>query len=221
MVMPENDPPLIIEPPQPARACVLWLHGLGADGYDFEPLVPHLGLHLTRDTRFVFPHAPQRPVTVNGGMVMRAWYDIVDSDVTRDVDQAGIQNSVQILGALRQAQIDLGIAPTRIVLAGFSQGGVIALQAGLTGAQPPAGILALSTYLAAGEAPDQAGESPCPIFMGHGDQDPVIPLRHGLESKQKLEDAGYRVTWRTYPMPHAVCPDEIRDLADWLSGILG
>ncbi|RKZ38012.1 MAG: carboxylesterase [Gammaproteobacteria bacterium] len=218
--MPDNDQPLIIEPPQPARACVLWLHGLGADGYDFEPLVPHLGLHLTRDTRFVFPHAPQRPVTVNGGMVMRAWYDIVDPDVTRDVDQEGIHDSVQILRGLMEAQIALGVAPARIVLAGFSQGGAIALHTGLTCAQPPAGILALSTYLAPGNTPDKAGDSGFPIFMAHGDQDPVIPLKHGLQSKQKLEDAGYRVTWRTYPMPHAVCPEEIRDLADWLSGVL-
>lgn len=205
--------------PEP-RLAVIWLHGLGADGHDFEPIVPEL--HLPQDTpvRFIFPHAPMQPVTINGGMVMRAWYDIMAMDLGSAVDAEGIDRSASHLSRLVAATVDSGFAPERIVLAGFSQGGVIALHTGLQHPQRLAGIIALSTYVA---LPEQLQESASdanrnlPVFMAHGRHDPVIPFALAERSRDFLLAQGYPVQWRDYPMEHAVHPEEIRDIAAWLN----
>lgn len=214
---------VIIEPPEPADAAVIWLHGLGADGHDFEPIVPHLGVHNTRHIRFVFPHAPQIPVTINGGYVMRAWYDVVDADLRRRADEKGVRGSEQILRDYVAQELTQGIDSKRIVVAGFSQGGAIALHMGLRYPNPLAGILALSTYLPLPEAVSaqrHASNAAVPIFLAHGQYDPVIPFQAGENSRAQLESLGYSVEWHSYPMPHAVCPDEIMDIAVWLSAVL-
>lgn len=214
---------VIIEPPEPADAAVIWLHGLGADGHDFEPIVPHLGVHNTRHIRFVFPHAPQIPVTINGGYVMRAWYDVVDADLRRRADEKGVRGSEQILRDYVAQELAQGIDSKRIVVAGFSQGGAIALHMGLRYPKPLAGILALSTYLPlpeAAAAQRHASNAAVPIFLAHGQYDPVIPFQAGENSRAQLESLGYSVEWHSYPMPHAVCPDEIMDIAVWLSAVL-
>ncbi len=214
---------VIIEPPEPADAAVIWLHGLGADGHDFEPIVPHLGVHNTRHIRFVFPHAPQIPVTINGGYVMRAWYDVVDADLRRRADEKGVRGSEQILRDYVAQELTQGIDSKRIVVAGFSQGGAIALHMGLRYPNPLAGILALSTYLPLPEAVAaqcHASNAAVPIFLAHGQYDPVIPFQAGENSRAQLESLGYSVEWHSYPMPHAVCPDEIMDIAVWLSAVL-
>lgn len=214
---------VIIEPPEPADAAVIWLHGLGADGHDFEPIVPHLGVHNTQHIRFVFPHAPQIPVTINGGYVMRAWYDVVDVDLRRRADEKGVRGSEQILRDYVAQELAQGIDSKRIVVAGFSQGGAIALHMGLRYPKPLAGILALSTYLPlpeAAAAQRHASNAAVPIFLAHGQYDPVIPFQAGENSRAQLESLGYSVEWHSYPMPHAVCPDEIMDIAVWLSAVL-
>lgn len=213
-----------IDPPTPPQATVIWLHGLGADGHDFEPIVPQLQLQLPIPVRFVFPHAPRRPVTINGGYVMRAWYDIAASDLSRGEDGDGIRESARHLDALIEREIHNGIAPRRIVLAGFSQGGAIALHAGLRYPRRLAGILALSTYLplAATVALEaHAANRDIPIFMAHGNEDTVVPLPHALISKRSLTELGYPVEWRSYAMPHSLCNEEIADIAGWLAHTLG
>lgn len=200
---------------------VIWLHGLGADGHDFEPIVPELG--LTRAVRFVFPHAPMQPVTVNGGMVMRAWYDIVGMDFGADVDTIGINQSSAHLRRLIQNTVESGIPSDRIILAGFSQGGVIALHTGLLYPDKLAGIVALSTYVAIPEAIQRSASEAnreIPIFMAHGRFDPVIPYSLGQQSKDFLAEAGYPVQWHAYPMEHSVHPEEIRHIADWLNDLI-
>ncbi|MGC1953175.1 MAG: alpha/beta fold hydrolase [Gammaproteobacteria bacterium] len=214
---------VILEPPEPADAAVIWLHGLGADGHDFEPIVPYLGMHNTRHIRFVFPHAPQIPVTINGGYVMRAWYDVVDVDLRRRADEKGVRGSEQILRDYVAQELAEGLDSKRIVVAGFSQGGAIALHMGLRYPKPLAGILALSTYLPLPEAvavERHASNASVPIFLAHGQYDPVIPFEAGANSRTQLESLGYRVEWHSYPMPHAVSPDEITDIAVWLSTVL-
>lgn len=218
-----SDPPIIIEPPEPATAAVIWLHGLGADGSDFEPIVPELGDAVTRSVRYVFPHAPQRAVTINAGMVMRAWYDIADTDIARRADEEGVRASAALLEGLVEEECGKGIATERIVLAGFSQGGAIALHTGLRYARPLAGILALSTYLPLEQAAVEerhAANRDVPVFLAHGSQDPVIPLALSEHSRRLLVDQGYRVECHTYPMPHSVCAEEIRDIAAWLERVL-
>lgn len=218
-----NATAVVIEPPEAADASVIWLHGLGADGHDFEPIVPHLGVHNTRHIRFVFPHAPQIPVTINGGYVMRAWYDIVDVDLRRRADEKGVRGSEQILRDYVTQELAQGIGPNRIVIAGFSQGGAIALHTGLRYPKPLAGILALSTYLPLPQAADaerHPSNASIPIFLAHGRQDPVIPFQAGENSRTQLQALGYGVEWHSYPMPHAVCPEEIIDIAVWLSAVL-
>jgi len=218
-----GDTPLIIEPDEPATASVIWLHGLGADGHDFEPIVAELGEAATRNVRYVFPHAPRMAVTINGGMEMRAWYDIVDTDLANRADEAGVRASAGIVETLIEEELAKGLASTRIVLAGFSQGGAIALHTGLRYPKPLAGILALSTYLplqdTLGSEADEANRS-IPIFLAHGSQDPVIPLQLSERSRQLLASQGYRMQCHTYPMPHSVCPEEIRDISIWLEQIL-
>jgi phospholipase/carboxylesterase len=202
------------------QAAVIWLHGLGADGHDFEAIVPEL--RLPKAVRFVFPHAPVRPVTINNGMRMRAWYDIFQFGGGPE-DEAGIRASQGLLGELISQERNKGIAAKSIVLAGFSQGGAIALQAALRYPERLGGLLALSTYLPLAEKLAQE-TSPqnqdLPIFMAHGSYDDIIPLRRAEQSKDLLVKAGYPVDWRTYPMPHSVCPEEIRDIAQFLLRIL-
>ena len=219
-----NDPPLVIEPPEAATASVIWLHGLGADGHDFEPIVAELGEAVTRSVRYVFPHAPRIPVTINGGMVMRAWYDIADTDLANRADESGVRASAGLVEALIADELARGLDSTRILLAGFSQGGAIALHTGLRYGKTLAGILALSTYLPLqDQAAAELGEAnrDIPIFLAHGSQDPVIPLALSERSRQFLAARGYRVQCHTYPMPHSVCPEEIRDIAVWLEQVLG
>jgi len=198
---------------------VIWLHGLGADGHDFAPIVPELVSPQWPALRFVFPHAPVRPVTVNGGMPMRAWYDIYAFDLVARQDEAGMRASIAQVEALIAREQERGVPSERILLAGFSQGGAIALAAGLRHAQKLAGIIALSTYLPlAGSlaAERSAANAAVPIFWGHGTLDPVVVLQRGLDSRTALEALGYHVAWHTYPMPHAVCPEEIVDLRHWI-----
>ena len=218
------DPPVVIEPAKPATAAVVWLHGLGADGRDFEPVAAELGSSGgLDDIRYIFPHAPMRPVTINGGMTMRAWYDIAESDFDRRADEEGVRESAGIVRALIDEQIARGVAAQRIVLAGFSQGGAIALYAGLRLALRIAGILALSTYLPATQslaAQAHAANRDVPIFLAHGSQDPVIALALSERSRVAMTDLGYVVETHTYPMPHSVCAEEIRDIGHWLYRVL-
>lgn len=198
-------------------AAVIWLHGLGADGHDFEPVVPELGLDGMA-IRFVFPHAPVRPVTINGGMPMRAWYDIRDGAIRRE-DEAGVRDSQSRVEALIARQVAGGIAPGRIVIAGFSQGGAIALHTALRHRAPLAGILALSTYLPLADTLEReapAENRTIPILMAHGGMDPVIPLARAMESRDRLESLGWKVLWREYPMAHSVSAEELDDIAAWL-----
>ena len=202
---------------------VIWLHGLGADGRDFVPIVSELDLPAA-PIRFVFPHAPVQAVTINNGMRMRAWYDIVADDLARREDERGVRASQGLVEALVARERERGIRPERIVLAGFSQGGAISLQTGLRHPERLAGIMALSTYVpiaATLEAERNRANADVPIFMGHGTQDPIIPLAHARRSKELLERLGYPVEWHEYVMPHSVSPHEIRDIGAWLRRALG
>lgn len=198
---------------------VIWLHGLGADGHDFEPVVPQLGLGGGPATRFVFPHAPVRPVTLNGGMPMRAWYDIVSISASRDLDMAGIEQSRRLVEALIANEEARGIDPGNIVLAGFSQGGAMALHAGLRYPRKLAGIMSLSAYLL---APDRLSaertdaNASTPVFVAHGRVDPVVPFAAGQATVQQLQGLDYPVEWREYPIPHSVSMDELVDIGHWL-----
>jgi len=216
-------PCIEVNPPAAAHAAVIWLHGLGADGHDFEPIVPQLQSLLPLPVRFVFPHAPRHPVTVNGGYVMRAWYDIAASDLSRGEDGDGIRESARQLDALIERELHNGIVPRRIVLAGFSQGGAIALHTGLRYPQRLAGILALSTYLPLADAlasEAHTANRDIPIFMAHGNKDTVVALPHALLSKQRLTELGYSVEWHDYEMPHSLCNKEIADIGGWLAHTL-
>lgn len=207
--------------PAPAWS-VLWLHGLGADGHDFAPIVPELVRPDWPALRFVFPHAPVRAVTINNGVRMRAWYDIVGMDFATRADSDGIEQSIVQVQALIERELARGIAPERLLLAGFSQGGAIALSTALRRTQPLAGVIALSTYLPGIEqAPGRlaAEATRQPVFMAHGSGDPVIPMVHAQRSAQALQDMGFQVQWHAYPMGHQVCAEEIAALADWMSGL--
>ncbi|HET8765033.1 MAG TPA: carboxylesterase [Rhodanobacter sp.] len=206
------------------RYSVIWLHGLGADGHDFAPIVPALVAPDWPAIRFVFPHAPVRPVTVNGGVPMRAWYDILAFDLDARQDEAGIRASVAAVGALIARENERGVPDARIFLAGFSQGGAIAYSTALRHPHRLAGLIALSTYvpLAATLAAERsAANAAIPIFQGHGTLDPVVVPARGDASRTLLEGLGYRVDAHRYPMAHAVCAEEIADLRAWLAGKLG
>jgi phospholipase/carboxylesterase len=197
-------------------ASIIWLHGLGADGHDFEPIVPEL--QLAKPLRFVFPHAPVRPVTINQGMRMRAWYDILQFGGGPE-DEAGIRASQRLIEELIAKEKKKGLPADKIVMAGFSQGGAIALQTALRHPERLAGVLALSTYLplAASLSSERSpANRDIPIFMAHGRHDDIIPLRRAEESRKLLEAAGYRVEWHEYPMPHSVCAEEIAEIAAFL-----
>ncbi len=220
------DEPLVVETgTQAPDSCVIWLHGLGADGHDFEPIVPELRLDPGLNIRFIFPHAPMMPVTINQGFVMRAWYDISELDIGRQPDEEGIRDSVERVQQLIAQQMAQGIESKRIVLAGFSQGGVIALHCGLTHGEQLAGIMALSTYVALEEAvvsEKSAVNQQIPIFLAHGSADPVIPLPMAHAARSLLEQQGYVLRYHEYAgMAHSVCQQEILHIAEWLEDTLG
>jgi len=202
---------------------IIWMHGLGADGHDFEPLVPELLEDGMPDIRFVFPHAPVRPVTINNGYEMRAWFDIIGIDRRSAEDFAGINASAQALVALIQRENERGIATNRIAIAGFSQGGAMALHIATRHPQEFAGVIALSCYLPLSRELPQAHNAAnlgTPIFMAHGVQDPVVPIALGEDSREALQAAGYSVEWHRYPMPHALCEPEVADLRAFLAKIV-
>ena len=204
-------------------AAVIWLHGLGADGNDFVPIVEEMRLPPSLSIRFVFPHAPIRPVTLNNGLRMRAWYDIAPGDITDRADSAGVRASQMQVEALIAREIARGVAARRIVLAGFSQGGVIALHTGVRHAGRLAGIVALSTYVVLPdllEAEASAANRNVPIFMAHGTADPMVRLEWGEAGRRALVAAGYRVEWHTYPMPHSVVWEEIEAVSAFLARVL-
>jgi phospholipase/carboxylesterase len=209
------------EPETPANAAVIWLHGLGADGSDFVPIIPELKLPATMAVRFLFPNAPSIPVTINGGYLMPAWYDITAMDIERKVDAGQLIESAEQVRLLIDREIDRGIPSDRIVLAGFSQGGAVAYQTALTHMYPLAGLLCLSTYFATGDTirPNSANRE-IPIKICHGTQDPMVPVQLGKLAYQRLSDMGYAVDYSEYPMEHAVCPEEIREISRWLQQVL-
>ena len=219
----ESADAVVLAPATPASASVIWLHGLGADGHDFVPIVPELELPAALAVRFVFPHARVRPVTLNMGMRMRAWYDIKTLTAEGRADEEGIRESVAVLGRFIAAERTAGIASERIVIAGFSQGGAIALHGALRHAEPLGGILALSCYLPLqatleGELTDANRRTP--VLMCHGQYDPVLPMALGVMARDWLRTQGYTVDWKEYPIQHQVCPPEIQDISSWLGARL-
>lgn len=203
---------------------VIWLHGLGADGHDFEPIVPYLGLPPRTAVRFIFPHALLRPVTVNGGAVMRAWYDIVEISASRGQDEAGIRHSADQVRALIEREVARGIPSSRIILAGFSQGGAMALHVGLRYTQKLAGIMALSAYLLFPErlqSEFSTVNAETPVFVGHGTHDPVVPFFLGQAVRSALQAGSWPVEWHSYPIPHSVSQPEIGDIGRWMQGLFG
>jgi phospholipase/carboxylesterase len=219
----DSESEVTLEPAMPAIASVVLLHGLGADGWDFVPILEELRLPDALPVRFVFPHAPLRPVTVNAGYVMRAWYDITSFTPEGRADAAGLAESVGRVNGYLEQEAARGIPASRIVLAGFSQGGAVALSAGLRFRERLAGLLALSTYLpfpARLEAEKSAANADVPILMCHGRMDPVVPIAMGTEARDVLTAQGYPVEWHEYPMEHEVCAAELGETAKWLRGVL-
>ncbi len=214
-------PHITKEPKNPAVASVIWLHGLGADGHDFEPIVPELRLPESLPVRFVFPHSPHLPVTINGGMVMPAWYDILNMSVEREIDEPQLRTSAQAVQKLIDAEIAKGIPAERIVIAGFSQGGAVGYQAALTYPKKLAGLLAMSTYFATKDSIKLSSENKqIPIAVMHGSQDPVVHPTLGEQAVEVLKQFGFTPSYQTYPMPHAVCAQQIGDISNWLQNVL-
>ncbi len=201
------------------KGSVIWMHGLGADCWDFVPIVKELNLPDTLPLRFIFPQAPTRPITINGGHEMPGWYDIAMNELERKPDEAGIRESQAAIDALIEREIARGIAADKIILAGFSQGGAIALQAGLRNKHALGGIMALSTYLTLGDSLARErtiANANIPILMVHGTQDPVVPVSLAKSSRDALAANGYQVQWQDYPMPHSVCAEEVEVIAEWI-----
>lgn len=215
--MEHNNDAVVIEPTRPLSGAVIWLHGLGADGHDFEPLVPQLGL-TDQGVRFIFPHAPIRPVTLNEGNRMRAWFDLSDLSFDADWDATGVEASVNRISKLVETQSRDGLAPTQIVLAGFSQGGAIVLEYLRRDLGNLAGALALSTFhpVGAGHLSMERNRNLPDLFMAHGLADPVVPYELGLATARAFQKAGYPLTWHRYPMGHQVCSQEVSDIRTWL-----
>ena len=212
-----------IETGRRPTGAVIWLHGLGADGHDFAPIVPQLVAPDERALRFVFPHAPVRPVTLNSGMAMRAWYDILGFGGGIPQDEAGIRASDELVRELISRENARGIPTDHIVLGGFSQGGAISLFTGPRYPEKLAGIMGLSCYMLLEDllpAERTRVNYRTPVFLGHGTQDPVVDIRMGAQARQLLEAGGHPVEWHAYPMPHSVCPQEIDDIAAWLRKVL-
>lgn len=223
MKLVETDTAVLVEPDIAPRASVIWLHGLGADGHDFVPIVRELGLKPDAALRFVFPHAPVRPVTLNNGFPMRAWFDIRSLDRKGLADEAGIAESAARVRSLIAAETAAGIPAGRIVVAGFSQGGAIALHTVLRHPERLAGLLALSTYLPLADtlpAQASAANRDVPILLCHGSDDPILPLELGEWSRDRLTDQGYAVEWQAYPMAHEVCAEQIERIGAWLGEVL-
>lgn len=201
-----------------ADAAVIWLHGLGANGHDFEPIVPELGLPDSLAVRFIFPHAPEIPVTINGGYVMPAWYDILEMDIDRKIDQTQILASAASIRALIARELERGVPSDRIVLAGFSQGGAVAYETALSFDQPLAGLLAMSTYFATADSVIwHNANKALPVMVMHGEQDPVVPVQLGERALGVLTRHGYRPEWKSYAMEHQVCYPQIADIGQWLT----
>ncbi|MEH6470721.1 MAG: carboxylesterase [Halopseudomonas sp.] len=214
-------PAIEIDPAQPATAAIIWLHGLGADGHDFAPIVPELRLPEQLAVRFIFPHAPSIPVTINNGMVMPAWYDILEMDIDRKVDEVQLRSSAAAVKLLIDREIERGIDSRRILIAGFSQGGAVNYQAALSYDKPLGGLLALSTYFATADSiePHPANRQ-LPIQIYHGSLDPVVPETLGRSSFDTLTAMGYQPDYQTYSMEHAVCPAQISHIGQWISARL-
>jgi phospholipase/carboxylesterase len=214
---------VVLDPPTAPDAAVIWLHGLGADGFDFVPIVEELRLPPTMAVRFIFPHARPRPVTINNGFVMRAWYDITSLGADRVEDEAGIRQSAELVRGYIEKENARGIASERIVIAGFSQGGAIAFQAALRYPQRLGGVMALSTYLPLRESLAKEAtpaNRDVPILICHGVRDPMVPAALGTASRDLLQSLGYPVEWKTYPMEHSVCMEEVLDISKWLQARL-
>lgn len=200
---------------------VIWLHGLGASGHDFEPVVPQLGLADDMAVRFIFPHAPNRPVTINGGMVMPAWYDILEMSLERKVDVNQIEESAQQIQNLITREVERGVSPEHIVIAGFSQGGAVAYHVALGYPQRLAGLMTLSTYFATNDNISYSdANTDMPILIEHGTHDPVVPVILGEQAQQLLSTKGYDVAYHTYPMAHQVCMPQIQNIGKWLNKVL-
>lgn len=214
-------PGVEIEPTSPANAAVIWLHGLGANGHDFEPVVPELKLPNTLPVRFIFPHAPQLPVTINGGFIMPAWYDILEMELDRKVDLTQLRHSALQIQQLIDREIDRGIDNRRIVVAGFSQGGAVGFEAALSYPKPLAGLLALSTYFATADSIDiHPANRQLPVQIFHGTADDVVPEQLGQKSVTCLRDQGFKTDYQTFPMGHSVCMEEIQAISRWLQQVL-
>jgi len=214
-------PAVIVGPSEKPNASVIWLHGLGADGHDFEPIVPELGFSKDERIRFVFPNAPMRPVTINYGKVMRAWYDITALGNARAFERSHLDESKEQVEAWIAHERGLGVEPDRIVLAGFSQGGAIALYAGLQQEEALAGIMALSSYHPTPELIAGAPVKGVPVFIGHGTEDDIVPVALAEKSAEALRENGFDPEWHTYPIFHGVSADEVRDIALWLRSTIG
>lgn len=212
---------ITIEPKANANASIIWLHGLGADGHDFADIVPALQLPADLPLRFIFPHAPAIPVTLNQGYVMPAWFDIIDIAIDGRRDIAGMERAVAMIYELIQAEINKGIEPTRLLLAGFSQGAATALMTALVHPQCIGGVLGLSGFLPDLSALDRYQGPRFPCFLAHGTQDPIVPFALGKATKDALIAADFPVSWHDYPMAHQVCAEEISDISIWITAMLG
>lgn len=208
--------------PNPTHS-IIWMHGLGADGNDFVPIIDELDLPETASIRFIFPHAPKQPVTVNGGFIMRAWYDIRSADLNHAEDEIGLKKSEQLIAQLIEKEKSRGIASKNIILAGFSQGGVMSLFVGLRYAEKLGGMMVLSGYLPLAQQFEWDAylmNRTTPIFMGHGSEDMIVPFQLASQSRQQLITQGYRVEWHEYSMAHSVCNEELTDISKWLQRVL-
>ncbi len=204
-------------------ASVIWLHGLGADGHDFEAIVPELELPSSLAIRFIFPHAPMRPITINGGMVMRGWYDIMPGEDGFSENNNDIRDASVLIQSLIEREQERGIPADRIILAGFSQGGVVSLYTGLGLAQPLAGIMALSSYVPMISSMDSwlsARAKTVPVFQAHGQYDPLISIQRAEKSRLAMNEHGIQVVWRSYPMEHSICAEEVLDISRWMTSVL-
>jgi phospholipase/carboxylesterase len=214
-------PHIEVETQSNPTASVIWLHGLGADGNDFKPIVNELGLPADSAVRFIFPHSPSIPVTINGGMVMPAWYDILEMSIDREVDELQLRESAQAIEHFIASEVSRGIASEKIIIAGFSQGGAVAIETALTSSKNLAGLLLMSTYFATKDSIKFSElNKNIPIEIHHGTHDPVVPIQLSDVSHQTLLANGYQVNVKTYPMEHSVCPQQIKDIGVWISQCL-